>query len=194
MFVVMKTCPAVTYILWSPPPSLPIPITTGWVAVVVIVIVELPPEFTRSRAAIFTSTKFRLRVASPPWIRVGLEMTSLPRAGGVCVLSDIGKQHNKLPRVVSAGSKRREENWVVNQLGTYHIIFIYILISCFYMICSWGSENQSERVETEKKTYSRRLMMGTTNSRSCCNWLAIWTQFCGLFLDPTRLVTADRRY
>lgn len=63
--------PAVVYIFYILPSSLcppppPTPITAGCVAAVLIVIVELPPEFTRSRAAILTSTRLRLRVASPP--------------------------------------------------------------------------------------------------------------------------------
>lgn len=82
----------------SPPP--PLPITAGCVAVVVIVIVELPPELTLSRAATFTSTKFRLRVASPPWMRVGLEMTSLPRVVVHSEASEIGKQQSKSKRLM----------------------------------------------------------------------------------------------
>ncbi|KAF8439513.1 hypothetical protein BGX38DRAFT_1273447 [Terfezia claveryi] len=85
-----------SYILPCSPPPPSLPITAGCVAVVVIVIVELPPELTLSRAAIFTSTKFKLRVASPPWMRVGLEMTSLPRVVVHSEASEIGKQQSKL--------------------------------------------------------------------------------------------------
>ena len=58
--------------------------------------VELPPELTLSRAAIFTSTRLRLRVASPPWMRVGLEMTSLPRVAVELEASEMGKQQSNL--------------------------------------------------------------------------------------------------
>ena len=185
VFVVIETRPAVNYILWwSPPPSLPIPITTGCVAVVVIVIVELPPEFTRSRAAIFTSTKFRLRVASPPWIRVGLEMTILPRAGGVCELSDMGKQHNKLTRAVSAGSEHIQQgNCVRSKLsGTY--------IWYFYMICSGSAPgDQSECVET-----GRKRTQGGSWWRQPIPDAATTGDLNSVLRVITRLVTADRRF
>lgn len=47
------------------------------------------------------------------------------------------------------------------------------------------------RLKEKKKNVLKEAHDGQTNSRS---WYRSELKSCGLFLDPTRLVTADRRY
>lgn len=70
----------------------------------------LEPILRALAAASLTSTRLSERVASPPWISVGWEMTSLPRVGGSAGVGVEGRQQRILGITVSMDVRKGRES------------------------------------------------------------------------------------